>query len=147
LRCDKKALSEAGDDDSQREDALWGPVNPDIWAPRPRKGRLQRIGTRVLETVSSVSVVAFAIVGPAAFLASLLLVYYVAGPALFGPALLTFWAIVIIGFVLALEKSGYARNFENWGFRLTPAKMIALPASFVIIVGVFYLFLFFARLH
>jgi len=87
------------------------------------------------------------IVGPAAFLSSLLVVYYVAGPVLFGPVLLTFWAIAIIGFVLVLEKTGYARNFENWGFRLTPAKILAVPASFIIIIGVFYLFVFFARLH
>jgi len=140
-------LSESGDENSQRKDDLWGPVTPDIWAPRPRKGKLRRIANRAVETVSSVSVLAFAIVGPAAFLSSLLVVYYVAGPVLFGPVLLTFWAIAIIGFVLVLEKTGYARNFENWGFRLTPAKILAVPASFIIIIGVFYLFVFFARLH
>ena len=140
-------MSESGDEDSQTGDTLWGPVNPDIWAPRPRKGKLRRVATRALETASSVSIVAFAIVGPVSFLTSLLLVYYIAGPTLFGPVLLTFWAIMIIGFVLALEKAGYARNFENWGFRLTPAKILAVPASFIIIISVFYLFLFFARLH
>jgi hypothetical protein len=85
--------------------------------------------------------------GPAAFLVSLLFVYYVAGPALFGPALLVFWAVVVTGFVLALEKTGYSRNFENWGFRLTPAKIIAVPASFLIIVGILYLLIFLGKPH
>jgi hypothetical protein len=140
-------MSESDKDDRKHKTRLWGTVNPDIWAPGPRKTRLRQITGRISDTVSSVSIIGFALMGPAAFLVSLLFVYYVAGSALFGPALLAFWAVVVTGFVLALEKTGYARNFENWGFRLTLAKIIALPASFLIIVGMLYLLIFLVKPH
>ena len=140
-------MSESDQEDPKKRTHLWSSVNPNIWAPGPRKTRLRRITGRISDAASSFSIVAFAVMGPGAFLVSLLFVYYVAGPALFGPALLAFWAVVVTGFVLALEKAGYSRNFENWGFRLTPAKILAVPASFLIIVGILYLLIFLAKPH
>jgi hypothetical protein len=140
-------MSESDQDIQKKTTHLWGSVNPNIWAPGPRKTRLRRITGRIADAASSVSIVGFAVIGPGAFLVSLLFVYYVAGPALFGPALLIFWAVVVTGFVLVLERTGYSRNFENWGFRLTPAKILAVPASFLIVVGIFYLLIFLVKPH
>ncbi len=118
---------------------LWTTVNPDIWAPARKNGRFRRIANRVLETASSLSILALIVVSPLSFLLSLLFVYDTAGPTFFGPALVTFWAALIAALVLALEKKGYARNFENSDFHLTPTRILALCTSFLAIVGIILL--------
>jgi len=100
---------------------------------------LRRILNRFLETLSSLNILALIVVGPASFLLSLLVVYYVAGPVFFGPTLVTFWAVLVVGFVIVAEKMGYSRNFENWDFPLTPARILSLSVCFLILVGSFYL--------
>src|SRR5206468_2974995 len=132
-------LSEAENKGPPGKTHLWKPVNPMIWAPASRPGMLRRILNRFLETLSSLNILALIVVGPASFLLSLLVVYYVAGPVFFGPTLVTFWAVLVVGFVIVAEKMGYSRNFENWDFPLTPARILSLSVCFLILVGSFYL--------
>ncbi len=124
-----------------RRPRLWRPVDPSIWTPGPARGRLQRAIRRVLGVFTGLpsSIMAVAVITPLFFLLSILGIYSVAGPTLFGPALLT------VAFVLVLEKTGYARNFEGWDFPLTPRRIVAVPAAFLIIVGILYLLVLILR--
>ncbi len=82
---------------------------------------------------------------PLSFPVSILVAYSLFGARLFGLALVGFWSAVVVGFVIVMEKTGYARNFESWEFRLTRNKLLALPLSFLIIVGGLYLMILFLR--
>ncbi len=129
-----------GEDEEQRSPRLWRPVDPDIWAPPPDRNRLERIVQRLLETAKFFSFAFLVTLGPLSILLSVYLVYsLVRGGALFGPVLLTFWAVVIIGFVIVLERTGYARNFEDWELRLGK-RVLAMPVAFLIIASILFLF-------
>ncbi len=129
-----------GEDDEQRSPRLWRPVDPDIWAPPPDKNRLERIVQRLLEAAKFFSFAFLVTLGPLSILLSVFLVYsLVRGGALFGPVFLMFWAVVIVGFVIVLEKSGYARHFEDWEFRLGK-RVLAVPVAFLIIASIYFLF-------
>ncbi len=129
-----------GEDEEQRSPRLWRPVDPDIWAPPPDKNRRERIVERILEAAKFFSFAFLVTLGPLSILLSVFLVYsLVGGGALFGPVLLLFWAVTIAGFVIVLEKTGYARNFENWEFRLGKRIMV-MPVAFLIIASILFLF-------
>lgn len=82
------------------------------------------------------------ILGPLFVFSSILLIYDLVGVNYFGPALLSFWAFAIVGFVLVLEKTGHAKNFEGSDFHLTKERLLALPLAFAVIVAIL-LFLYF----
>ncbi len=127
-------------EDPREKPRLWRPVDPGIWAPPPARGRLERAIQRVQGMVAFFSFAFLVTLGPLSILLSIFLVYsLVGGSFLFGPVLLVFWAFVIVGFVLVLEKSGYARNFAEWEFRLGK-RVVAVPMAFLIVTSILLLF-------
>ncbi len=123
-------------------------VDPSIWGTGPSKGKIRRVLERARGALGLFSFGSIVILGPLFVLSSFLFIYKLVGAAYFGPALLSFWAFAIMGFVLVLEKTGHAKNFETSDFHLTKERLLALPLAFAIVTAVL-LFLYFtlANIH
>ncbi len=74
---------------------------------------------------------------------TLLLAFYLGGVSFFGPVFLAIWGLIAVGAVLAIEKSGYGRNFEGWDYSLR--RTVVLPIAFILAIGLVYLLMFLGR--
>jgi hypothetical protein len=128
-------------DDKKRQ--RWRQIDPSIWGPAPPRGRMQRVVERVRGALGFFSFGSLVVLGPFFIFLSILVIYDLVGAAYFGPALISFWAFVTVGFVLVLEKTGHAKNFESSDFPLAKERLLALPLAFAIIIAIL-LFLYFA---
>ncbi len=121
-------MSSPGSQDTGAEDkkprrlaGSWHAVDLKVWTRRgpPAKGlhrislSVQRVGSLFLHPVA-LPFLGFA--GILAFIGTFALAFFIGGPGLFGPVLLAIWSIAAVFGVLIIEKSGYARNFEEWDF-------------------------------
>jgi len=134
----------------KEEDPPLGPrarieVGPEIWDLGPPKRRHERILSKLTRTLAFSSIGTLIVLGPLAVLLSMLGTYYVVGPDLFGPALFGVWAVLIGGFILVMEKTGYARNFEASDFKLSKDRLLATALIFGALITVFYLLTFVAK--
>ena len=120
-------------------------VGPEIWDLGPPKSRRERILTRLTRTLAVSSIGTLIVLGPLAVLFSMLGTYYLVGPDFFGPALFGVWAVLIGGFILVMEKTGYARNFEASDFKLSKDRLLATALIFGALITVFYLLTFVAK--
>ena len=78
-------------------------------------------------------------IGPLIFLLTIGGTYYLVGASFFGPALILIWIALIAGFVMVLEKTGYARNFEASDFKLSKDRLLAGFLSLGILLAIFYI--------
>ena len=76
---------------------------------------------------------------------TLLGTFYLVGATLLGPVLVLIWSLMIIGFVIVVEKRGYARNFDNWNFPLNRNRLLALPIAFGAVLTILYIMLYFQK--
>ncbi len=122
-----------GKDEEGTEKRLWRPIDPKIWAPGPPAGRLRKIADRVKSSIVPTFFAATVVLGPLSVFVSLAVVYPLVPSELFGPTILGFWAIVVVAFVVVVEKTGYARNFEGWNLPLK--RIIVLPIAFLLVMS------------
>ena len=122
-----------GKDEKGKEKRLWRPIDPKMWAPGPPAGRLRKIADRIKGSMVPTFFAAAVVLGPLSVLISLAIVYPLVPSQLFGPTILGFWAVVIVAFVVVVEKTGYARNFEGWNLPLK--RIIALPIAFLLVMS------------
>ena len=146
--------SRASDSEDKREKpkrgSSWRLVDPDIWTRRspPAKG-LRRIGLFLWSIISiffnplAVVVLAPPLAGWAVAL-SFFLAYRVGGVNLFGPVVLGIWAAIAAIGVFAIQRTGYARNFEGWDFKMRNTLLL-LPA-FLLCAALIYFIIFLAQL-
>ncbi len=118
-----------------------------IWARNAEEpqgflsGLLARFLEKIIGIFSSTMFLLF-VLAPAGGLAAFL-TFYVAwslgGNQLFGAYFVGIWSAVIGATVVALERSGYARNFEGWDFPLR--RIVFLPLGFLLALGMLLLLL------
>jgi hypothetical protein len=104
---------------------------------------MERLVERVRGALSFFSFGSLVVLGPFFIFLSIIVIYDLVGAVYFGPALISFWAFLTVGFVLVLEKTGHAKNFEHIDFPLTKQRLLALPLAFAIVIAIL-LFLYFA---
>jgi hypothetical protein len=128
-----------GEEEKRGNSRLWRPVDLSIWAPGPARGRLGRTVGRVRGAVLNfpLALLVAAVIIPLFVPLSFLIVYSIVGPVLFGPVLIGSWSVLVVGFVVVMEKTGYAKNFENWNLPLK--RILAVPLAFLTIILAFYL--------
>jgi hypothetical protein len=117
----------------------WSRVDPKIWAAGRPTGRWKRILQQLTSTFGISSIWALVIIGPLMILLTFAGTYYLVGASFFGPTLILVWSTLIAGFILVMEKTGYARNFEASDFKLSKERLLASVLSFAILVAVFYI--------
>jgi len=132
--------TETGDYEKQEP---WRGMDLNIWAHGP-SSRAHRLARTLREALTISSIWMLVIGGPFTVLVTLAGAYYIGGSLLFGPVLLVIWSILILSFVLVLEKTGYDRNFEAWDFRPTKG-LVGLFFAFALYLGLFYLLVTFFR--
>lgn len=120
----------------------WRKVDPSIWSPGRPLTRFQRVAEKLLGPIRFFSFWTVVLIAPFFALISFLAAYSVVGAAFFGPFLILLWGGLTVGFIVAMEKSGYARNFEDKTFKLTLGRLLALPLVFLIILGGFFFLVF-----
>jgi hypothetical protein len=125
-------------DDPPTGNAPWHPVDPTIWAPGPPKTKIERATQRFLEGIRFLAIALIVTLGPIGVLLSFFAAYELVGVNLFGPVFLSIWAVAIVGFVVTMEKTGYARNFESSNFSLG-RRILALPIAFLMMLGIILL--------
>jgi hypothetical protein len=116
----------------------WSRVDPKIWAAGHPISRPKRILQQLTSTFGVSSIWALVIIGPLMILLTFAGTYYLVGASFFGPALILVWTGLIAGFILVMEKTGYARNFEASDFKLSKDRLLASFLSFAILVAIFY---------
>src|SRR2546426_8409192 len=122
--------SSEGDDENKskgprrkaRFRGLWRPVDPEIWAQQgERPEGIHRVA-HVLRGFAATFTHPFSafILGTLAIgwsvIGTILAAYYIGGVRFFGPVFLGLWAAIIVTGILAIERMGYARNFEHWDY-------------------------------
>ncbi len=135
-------MPEGKDDETSRKQ-LWRPVDPKIWEPGPPPRMLKRITGRIGGLFAPFFLASMVVVGPLSILISLLVVYSLVPGEFFGLTLVALWSVVIVAFVLVVEKTGYARNFEDWNFPLR--RIVAVPIAFLLVLSVLLLLYFLAH--
>lgn len=73
-------------------------------------------------------------------IATVLTAYYIGGVHFFGPVFLAIWAAIILTGIVAIEKTGYARNFQDWNY--STRHILVLPIGFAAALGVLFLLVF-----
>ena len=131
--------------DEKPSTGRWRKVDASIWAPGRPLTRFQRVIEKLLGPVRFFSFSTVVLIAPFFALISFLAAYSLVGAAFFGPFLILLWGGLTVGFIVAMEKSGHARNFEDKTFKLTLGRMLALPLVFLIILGGFFLLVFIAH--
>jgi hypothetical protein len=117
----------------------WSRVDPKIWAPGHPTSRGKRIFQQLTSAFGVSSIWTLVMIGPLTLLLTIFGTYYLVGASLFGPTLILVWSTLIAGFILVMEKTGYARNFEASDFRLSKERLLAGFISFVVLVAIFYI--------
>jgi membrane protease YdiL (CAAX protease family) len=120
----------------------WREVDPRIWSPGPPTKMHTRILRRVYSIFATVSLWTLIIFGPLTVLLTIAGTDALVGPSLFGPAMILVWSGLIAGFVLVVERSGYARNFETWSFNFTKERLLAAGLIFGVLLTIFFIFTF-----
>ncbi len=64
------------------------------------------------------------------------LAFYIGGASFFGPVLVSLWSLSVVLLVLILEKSGHARNYEQWDFPVR--KMLYGIPGLLLALGLVY---------
>lgn len=123
----------------------WGKVDLAIWASRPPLTKFQKVLDKASGIVRVSTFWIFIFAAPFFVMLSFMAAYSLAGVNLFGPVLLLLWGGTTVAFVWVMEKSGYARNFEDKTFKLSLGRILAIPLSFLVIVGGLYLLLLILR--
>jgi hypothetical protein len=132
-------------DDEPRKPQLWRPVDSTIWTRGPKSTRLRRAADWISTVITAIPLaILAAVIIPIFVPLSILIVYSVAGPALLGPTLILFWSGLLVLFVFVVEKTGYARNFEDWNLPL--GRILILPAALTLCLGLVFLLYFLSRL-
>lgn len=132
-------------EDDKPRTGVWRKVDPKIWAPGPPPSRLERLYERLFGWIKFSAFWIMVFAAPFFVLISFLIAYSIAGPILFGPVLLSLWSIMVIGFVIVMEKTGYARNFANSDFKLSIGRILSIPLVFIVLVSALYLMIFLFR--
>jgi len=125
-------------DDPTRRSTFWRPVDPAIWAAGPPRTRSEYVIQRFLEGARFLTLGLIVIIGPFGVLFSFLIAYDLVGVKLFGPVLLSIWSVAIVTFIIIMERTGYARNFQNSNFSIR-RRMLALPVAFLMVLGIILL--------
>jgi len=133
----------SGEASSRGRGGFGKPVDPQLWARKdPPQGLLgvfaERLG-RVAGLFTSpvfLLFVALPLGGSSVYL-TLLLAYDFGATRLFGVYFLGIWAVIITCGIVVLEKSGYARNFEQWD--IPWRRFIILPIMGFVVIGIFLL--------
>ena len=128
--------------DEKPSTGRWRKVDASIWDPGPPLTRFRRYSEKLLGPLRFFSFWTVVLITPFFALISFLAAYSVVGAAFFGPFLMLLWGGVTVGFIIAMEKSGYARNFEDKTFKLTLGRLLALPLVFLMILGGFFFLVF-----
>jgi len=145
-----KAADQADNDDQhQRPGDSWRNVEPEIWKGGKGAGEffhgrfLSRFG-RILRIFSSAEFLVFVLapVGGLSIYLTFFLAYSLGGLRFFGVYLIGMWSAVIVGVVVVLERTGYARNFEGWDFPLR--RILVLPVVFGLAAGLILLMVYLA---
>jgi hypothetical protein len=127
---------------SLKASGVWRPVDPSIWRSDTdsTRGFLRQLRQTVVGAISSLPLLVVAI--PALLLVpfSFILAYDLGGARFFGLALLGIWSLLITAVVVALEKTGYDRNYQSWDNPLR--RIIAFPIAFLVALGLFYFIVF-----
>ncbi|HLC10326.1 MAG TPA: hypothetical protein VJL56_00580 [Candidatus Bathyarchaeia archaeon] len=123
----------------------WRKVDPKIWAP----GTPTKLYTRILRRLRGIfalsSIWTLIILGPLSVLLTIWGTSYLVSPSLLGPTLILVWSALIGGFILVVEKTGYARNFEGSDFKLTKERLLAPALVLGVLITVFYFVTFVAN--
>jgi hypothetical protein len=150
----------ANEEDNENRDrsnplpSSWRNVSSNIWskevaAPRSLQSKvIDTFRRRFLGIFSSAIFLVF-VAAPLGGLGAYL-TFYIAfvlgGIKFFGLYLLSIWGGIAGVIVVALEKSGYSRNFEGWDLPLR--RVVFLPLGFLLLAGFLYLVFFLGgRLH
>ncbi len=131
------------EDDKSRKAQLWRPIDPKIWTPGPHPSILKRVVGRVRDFIAPAFITTMVILGPLSILISMFIIYSLVPLRFFGMTFIIFWAAMTAGFILVLERTGYARNFEDWNFPLK--RLIAVPIAFLMVLGILFLLLVIAH--
>jgi hypothetical protein len=121
----------------------WRPVDKQLWAKKETPTGVRGIVAQQLRRFAGVFsspffllFVATPLGGLGAYL-TFFLAYWFGGTQLFGFYFVGIWATIVVGGVAVLQKSGYARNFEQWDFPVR--RVVFLPVSFLLVIGIFLL--------
>jgi hypothetical protein len=114
----------------------WQTPHRGIWRTGPPKRRSRRILQWLRDFLASSAIWIAIVGGPFVGLITFLEAYYLGGPVFFGPVLLLTWSVLIVSVVLVLERTGYARNFENRHVHLT--KSLAGLGIAALSLGIVY---------
>ncbi len=142
--------SEEKDEESRKDPSIpsrgpWRLVDPRIWARRAEEpqGFLSGVVARWLERIAGMFssavflVLLLAPVGGISAYLTFYVAYSLGGSQYFGAYFVGIWSVVVVGAVVVLERSGYARNFEGWDFSLR--KVVFLPLGFLLALGMLLL--------
>src|SRR5712691_4281204 len=123
----------------------WRPVNSNIWSKKVAVP--QGIQSKVIDTfirrflgIFSSAIFLVFVAAPLGGLGAYL-TFYIAfllgGIKFFGLYFVSIWGGIAGVIVVAMEKSGYSRNFEGWDSPLR--RIVFLPVGFLLLAGVLYL--------
>jgi hypothetical protein len=148
---------EEDDENRDRSDPLpgsWKPVNSNIWskkveAPQSLQSKVIDTFKRRLFGIFSSAIFLVFVAAPLGGLGAYLTFYaafLLGGIRLFGLYFLSIWGGIAGVIIVALEKSGYSRNFEGWDSPLK--RLVFLPVGFLLLAGFLYLIFFLGgRIH
>jgi len=140
--------TEPGEEGSPNDSTIvqgsgWRPVDKRLWAKKAKPSGTRGIVAEQLRRFAGgfaspffLLFVATPLGGLGAYL-TFFLAYWFGGAQLFGFYFVGIWATIVVGGVAVLQKSGYARNFEQWDFPLR--RVVFLPVSFLLMIGIFLL--------
>src|SRR6267378_4060794 len=132
-------------DEPLPDGGAWRKVDPKIWAPGPPTKRRTRILRRMRGIFALSSIWTLIMLGPLSVLLTIWGTSYIVSPSLLGPTLILVWSALIGGFILVVEKTGYARNFEGSDFKLTKERLLAPALVLGVLITVLYFLTFVAN--
>jgi hypothetical protein len=123
----------------------WRGVDPAIWSRETEghKGffpRLRSFLRRVMDDFFLpifTSFFALSLGASLLLLATLIVAIYIGEAAYMGAMFVGMWAIIIIAGITILERTGIAKNFEDWNFSIR--RIVALPLGFLAVLALLYL--------
>jgi len=121
----------------------WRPVDAEVWTrkdPPPRGLRkikvfLDRIGSLLIEPIAMPFLALAGVIG---FLASFTVAYDIGGVRFFGLVMLGIWGSITVLGIMALERSGYSRNFREWDFPIRKI-LYGIPGLFLGLAFIYFI--------
>ena len=121
----------------------WRPVDAEVWTrkdPPPHGLRkikvfLDRIGSLLIEPIAMPFLALAGVIG---FLASFTVAYDIGGVRFFGLVMLGIWGSITVLGIMALERSGYSRNFREWDFPIRKI-LYGIPGLFLGLAFIYFI--------